>query len=754
MLAIVALAVDDARWAGYGVGEGSQTAFLVWAVLFGGLWGFVSAKSDLSTLGAHMLGAFIATLFLLIAVSGVLSADRSLDGRLQDLQASMTRFSYDLFVQGVRSAETSAFLLVIGAVAWTTGQFAAFNLFRRHRPVAAIIAVGTMLLVNISVTVQAQYLYLVTFSAGALILLVRMNMFQRREGWVQRRIGDAGYVSGLFVRSGVAFVVVTLLGSLMLTATASSAPMAGAWRNVDDQLIRVGGAINHFVGGVSGAAKGPGGLFSPTQTIRGVWESSDAIVFRVASSDTAGYYWRAATYDYFDGITWQQRGRGDGVRVAPGDRLLEPTREEVAEGSGRRPVDVTITAVDYNSDLVLAPEAPLSADQPIDVYTNDPGGAFAAMQLPGLLRDGDSYTVRSLVRSDAGGNQGLTGNELAAAGIVYPEWTRRFIEIPEGSIGELTYQTADEIVAELPPDERTPYHIATAVQRYLYSEGGFQYRTDVRGLCGSQKLVDCFLTAKVGYCEYFATAMVMLLRTQQIPARMAMGYLPGRQLPDDSWEVDRGAAHAWVEVYFPGHGWVRFDPTPGNQENGQEPTLLPGGPAVDATPEPSDPITRPSFITPDPRDDDALGALDRSEGPLPPQLGGGGGTGYPGPAQPLILLALATLVIVAASLGMWARSRRLSNPPPDFAYRGMARLAGRLGYGPRPAETVYEYAGALGELVPDIRAELQVVADAKVRAAYAPQPALEGLAAVRAAYRRVRVSLLRLALRKPRRRPR
>ena len=102
--------------------------------------------------------------------------------------------------------------------------------------------------------------------------------------------------------------------------------------------------------------------------------------------------------------------------------------------------------------------------------------------------------------------------------------------------------------------------------------------------------VDCFLTIKKGYCEYFATAMVMLLRELNVPARYVVGYLPGQKQADGSWLVERSAAHAWVEVYFPNHGWLEFDPTPGNSGNGQAPThLAEGAPVAIGSPAPGSP---------------------------------------------------------------------------------------------------------------------------------------------------------------------
>jgi len=749
MLVTVALAIDDANWAGFGPDGGNQTGFLPLAVLMAAVMGLGLAKwRRLPTALAHLIGAAIGTAFLLLAVSGAVSADPSLLGRLRGLSESVGIFYNDLVVLGIRSSETSVFLLTMGALIWALGQFAAFNVFRRGRAMPAVVGAGLALLINMSVTIRPQYLHLVLFSAVAMLLLVRMNLAAQREGWRRRRIGDAGYVSGLFMRGGLAFVILTLLGSLVLAASASSAPLANAWRDLDDQLLSLGSEFNRWVGGVTGPARGPSGLFSSSQTIRGIWESSTEIVFRATTSDGEGHYWRGATYDHFDGYTWQQLDRAR-AQVPAGGELLAGSYDSVIEDAGRRPITVTVTSVDLAGGTALTPETPISIDREAEILTNSDGGPLIAIDLRDAIDPGEAYTVSALVPEEDPEAGAITAADLAAAGVDYPSWTRRFIEIRAGSIGDLTYNTADRIVGRLPEDRRDPFHVAEAIQQFLYSDGGFEYRTDVRGLCGRDKIVDCMLKVRRGYCEYFATTMAMLLRTQQIPARLAMGYLPGRQLADGSWEVDRSAAHAWVEVFFPTYGWIRFDPTPGNDENGQQPTSLDPGVPV-ATPDggATGPLPSPNFNQPDPRDDDGLGSGDGNSDPT------GGLPAAPPPADPGPLAAVVIVAIlgVGAVLLLLARARRLPSPEPDLAYRGMARLAGRFGYGPKPTQTAYEYAGALGEVLPGVRGELVVVARAKVETTYARrEPDRQMLDQLRHAYRRVRIGLLRLILR---RRPR
>ena len=114
-------------------------------------------------------------------------------------------------------------------------------------------------------------------------------------------------------------------------------------------------------------------------------------------------------------------------------------------------------------------------------------------------------------------------------------------------------------------DPDNPYDVASTMVDYLQSSAHFKYDADVRDLaCEGLSTVECFARFRHGYCQHYATTMAILLRELGIPTRLAAGFLPGER--DDSRlfeSVSVSAAHAWVEVYFPGYGWVEFDPTGG-----------------------------------------------------------------------------------------------------------------------------------------------------------------------------------------------
>ncbi len=152
-----------------------------------------------------------------------------------------------------------------------------------------------------------------------------------------------------------------------------------------------------------------------------------------------------------------------------------------------------------------------------------------------------------------------TPEQLDAAGSPPASITQEYTALP-ADFPEALRDRAAEIAGD-----GSAYEKATNLQKFFRS-GDFTYDTNAPvgtgANDGSQAVLLEFLDVKRGYCVHFASAMAVMARSLRIPARVAVGFLPGKRVADGSYEVSLQDAHAWPELYFEGTGWVRFEPTP------------------------------------------------------------------------------------------------------------------------------------------------------------------------------------------------
>lgn len=182
----------------------------------------------------------------------------------------------------------------------------------------------------------------------------------------------------------------------------------------------------------------------------------------------------------------------------------------------------------------------------------------------------------------------ISNTAYAGESISEPAWTER-AGIPDPNVAalertELTEDVDPAFLTTSGVDPRitrlaqsithsapSPFGKAVALNRYFLDPAN-GYRYDTRTAAGSSgdALVDFLFWSKVGYCEQYASAMAVMLRSLGIPARVAVGFTPGKQVGDYS-SVTTDDAHAWAEGYFSGVGWLTFDSTP----TGDGRTILP-----------------------------------------------------------------------------------------------------------------------------------------------------------------------------------
>jgi hypothetical protein len=313
--------------------------------------------------------------------------------------------------------------------------------------------------------------------------------------------------------------------------------------------------------------------------------------------------------------------------------------------------------------------------------------------------------------------------------------------VPDGTFGDASRELLTEIRTRA-GQHATPYDLAKTTRDLLKDNTRFHYATEVRdqlAQCADISVVECFARIKRGYCEYYATTMAMLLRELGVPTRLVEGFLPGRRSLGAGESIIRNSdSHAWVQVWFPSYGWIDFDPT---GAVATLPALPSGRPDASGSPGASS-SSGPATRRPEASGRDDIGTD-----------GGIGTTRTPGAAGPLIAIAILLAAVMAAIAAVvWQRGPR-GPISAEGTYGSVTRLAARLGFGPRPNQTVYEYAGALGDVLPMVRPELETVARAKVEVAYGGQVLSDDrMRALREAHRRLRMGMLRLLARRARRR--
>jgi transglutaminase-like putative cysteine protease len=414
--------------------------------------------------------------------------------------------------------------------------------------------------------------------------------------------GSRPFVAAAVTAGGVAWPA-TILPARNTLAMGVLALLAALWPVVvagvrDRRGLVAGAAVLACVVVVAAVAAGAGArpstaaldweswdLFGGTragQTVALVWSSNyggidfpakKTTVLRIVAPRRA-LYWRATTLDSFAGDRWVEALYGTALsgatRTLPRDDLL-PAGASSRRDWVKQEVEVRALVDDHVIAVGQPMEIAAGSDRRIRYLS---GGV---MRAPGGLGQMRRYTVWSYAPRP-------TPATLVRSPPAYPPALERYLDIgrttvpPFGAPGRTAAISAvfgNELYEQLWPYEaswrearrltakaRSPYEATIAIERWLRSSGGFTYDEHPPAPTGLPPLADFLERTKRGYCQQFAGAMALMLRYLGIPARVAVGFTSGTW-KDGAWTVTDHDAHAWVEAWFAGHGWLAFDPTPG-----------------------------------------------------------------------------------------------------------------------------------------------------------------------------------------------
>ncbi|MFV9503701.1 MAG: transglutaminase TgpA family protein [Oscillochloridaceae bacterium umkhey_bin13] len=694
--------------------------------LLGLLTGIVFARLPwLPAWLAHSLSAALGLTWTIQAL-GSLMDDRLSTWRDQAADLVLRGIIWGrVIASGGRGEDILLFVFVLGLLVWSLAYSTAWMVLRRGWAWRPIILNAALALINYTYVLPKPTAAFFIFLCAALLLLVYQHVLARQSAWDAQRIEYPDLLPVRFLASAA-----LVCGSLILLtaflpgqvsvdrATQTWTTLSSPFRQAREQWEDLFSTINAPPGAGSGA------FTTATASLGGARQLSAEVVMEVRS--TAYDYWRATAFDRYTGEGWQNTV-GEQARAALGTSTREQARtpreaEEpipIGDQFGRRPVVQEFTLLqDRLDDLIMVGGSASQISLPTLVEHNyvEQGGAArpnfdetAAILATQRLRSGQTYTVTALVSF-----ANVAG--LRAAGTDYPVWVReRYLQLPD-VISDRTRDLAANLIAEA--GATTPYDSALAIQNYLRT---IPYNENIAAPPAGREHVDWFLfEQREGYCDYFASAMVVMLRSQGIPARWVRGYAGGEFDVDRAiYLVRENVAHSWPEVYFPGYGWERFEPTPASY------TALPlrpltGALGVDQSelgPLASGPLSDPRRFE-DELDEGLLPEPSTVIIPTAPATGSGLDLG-----RPLAILAamigglglLATLIY-----GRWRYELQgLSQAGEAFA--GMALLASLSGLRHDPHRTPTEHAAMLAAALPDHRPTIERIALAFAQEQYGGQ---------------------------------
>ncbi|MFF9500479.1 transglutaminaseTgpA domain-containing protein [Streptomyces sp. NPDC014656] len=559
----------------------------------------------------------------------------------------------------------------------------------------------------------AGQLWFLLAATGYLLLLLaegrdRLSAWGRVFGGAQRS-GRPGSAAG---GGGNAFAPVRTGRRIGAVAMGTALVVPLVLPGFSGGLLGTGGGSGPGEGGGGGgtiAAVNP--LVSLQDNLRQP-EDFEVLRYRTNALDNSGLYLRLVALDQFDGTSWKSSVRP--IEAVP--KVL-PWPDGLAQSVRTSEVTSNFVASDGYDQKWLPMPFPAARVDIEGRWRFEPSGR--------MLVGDDKQTTKGVRYQVTSLDVQPTSEQLAGAGPAPEQLLREYTKVP-GSLPADVRSTALEVTKDAAND----YERAVLLQDWFSEDGGFRYDVDVTSGTGTQA-ISRFLRDKEGFCIHFSFSMAAMARTLGIPARVAVGFMPGTPQSDGSVSVGIRDAHAWPELYFEGSGWTRFEPTPSRGSTPAytrqaSPTGGPTGPAQPSATSSAQPSAAPSASESCPPEMRRLGEC----GPNPAaadDTSSGGGTD-------LLKVGgwtLAALLVLAVPLVplLWrtrVRAKRLAPSAGALAvWREIGDTAWDHGLEPDEAQTPRRTAERIvraGELSGEAAESVHRVARAVEEALYAPSP--------------------------------
>ena len=549
LLLMPALALEVAGWA-------VELQTVVPVLLVGVVFGFVLAHSQYNELLALIVSSLygIGTVIFVAAIN----QEAVFIEALAEVLKRGWDWTVDVFTGGINT-DSLVFTMLVAGLFWFLAYNAGWHIFRLDRVWRVILPPGLILLVNMIIYSGGEPLdmYLALFLMMSLVLLVRSNLDARQWEWFVRGVRVPRVVRRQFAAIGVALSLAGLAFAWGLPSSdlqdrldafqdfLASDPvqqMSEVWNRLFTPIEGEGPATTDYYGG-------------DLLNLGGAVRLGDEVVLLVdAPHASHRYYWRSRVFERYASGQWSPSAD---LRITDHSSPLELTMNAEVIGQKRETVYQVFTVGTANSRVYYAAPQPASIDRAgrIDlIYTDKPNNDSMNVSVVRPLKvmtRGETYKVRSLIST-------ATANDLRSASTAYPQW----VSNPNLYIGQPNVRVlnlAQQIVRDA--EARNPYDQAKAIERWL--RRSIAYSESISAPPPNVDPVEWVLfDVREGYCTYYATSMIVMLRHLGIPARLAAGFSQGEyEAARGGYVVRERDAHTWVEVYFPGYGWIEFEPT-------------------------------------------------------------------------------------------------------------------------------------------------------------------------------------------------
>ena len=579
----------------YGISSslrGTETNYLFWVCLVSGWisWGLSKAKWNGTSVSAGIVGLGVITIWILAArliiplielihsglalIPQIVPAlrertviDTSMVADLWTVVAqtsSILATRWQIWLTGMTNEDTSVNDPLIRNMIWTlmmwllaawTGWFTA-----RRNAILALLPHLTLLAVVISYSERkVETLWLMVFTL--LLLMGVWNYKNHINWWEQRRVD---YSDSIRYDNTQAVLLLAICIGIVSFITPSI-----SWRQIRD-FLREHNDVNKTAEmlGIQQQVVRP--KIVPAQKaslprehlLTEGFEQSQQLVMTIRTGElppipdvsdnleVPRYYWRSTVYDGYTGAGWV-------TTYAPPQNIKANTPLISGLLDGYRPlhIDVNLQQPEgklFWSGMLYSADIPFRADWRVRPQSDLFGDQTLLLQADifDAATSASSYSTEAYIPA-------VTLQKLRNASTDYPEEIRlRYFQLPN-TVPDRVHQMAQFIVK----GKDNPYDKAKAIETYLRTY--YPYDLNVPVPPEDQDVADYFLfDLKKGYCDYYATAMVVLARLSGLPARFVSGYSSGAyDAPQAQYVIRELNAHSWVEIYFPEIGWIEFEPT-------------------------------------------------------------------------------------------------------------------------------------------------------------------------------------------------